>query len=59
VSVPHVINLGCHTVDDFPQPPEDDAAAEAAIAIAQTHTLEAFQLLCATFAKTRDHGSGP
>jgi hypothetical protein len=34
--------------------PEDDAAAEAAMAIAQTHTLEAFQLLCTTFAKTRD-----
>jgi hypothetical protein len=34
--------------------PEDDAAAEAAIAIAQTHTLEAFQLLCTTFAKARD-----
>jgi hypothetical protein len=34
--------------------PEDDAAAEAAMAIAQTHTLEAFQLLCTTFAKTWD-----
>ena len=34
--------------------PEDDAAAEAAMAIAQTHTLEAFQLLCTTFAKARD-----
>ena len=34
--------------------PEDDAAAEAAMAIAQTHTLEAFQLLCSTFAKVRD-----
>jgi hypothetical protein len=34
--------------------PEDDAAAEAAMAIAQTHTLKAFQLLCTTFAKTRD-----
>ena len=35
-------------------PPEDDAAAEAAMAIAQTHTLEAFQLLRTTFAKARD-----
>jgi hypothetical protein len=35
-------------------PPEDDAAAEAAMAIAQTRTLEAFQLLRTTFAKTRD-----
>ena len=34
--------------------PEDDAAAEAAMAIAQTHTLEAFQLLCTTFAKVQD-----
>jgi hypothetical protein len=34
--------------------PQDDAAAEAAMAIAQTHTLEAFQLLCTTFAKARD-----
>jgi len=34
--------------------PEDDAAAEAAMAIAQTHTLEAFQLLRTTFAKARD-----
>jgi hypothetical protein len=34
--------------------PEDDAAAEAAMAIAQTHTLEAFQLLCNTFANARD-----
>jgi hypothetical protein len=34
--------------------PENDAAAEAAMAIAQTHTLEAFQLLCSTFAKVRD-----
>jgi hypothetical protein len=33
---------------------EDDTAGEAAMAIAQTHTLEAFQVLCATFAKTRD-----
>jgi hypothetical protein len=32
----------------------DDAAAEAAMAIAQTHTLEAFHLLCTTFAKARD-----
>jgi hypothetical protein len=35
-------------------PPEDDAAAEAAIAIAQTHTSEAFKLLSAVFAKARD-----
>jgi hypothetical protein len=34
--------------------PEDDAAGEAAMAIAQTHTLEAFQLLRTTFAKARD-----
>ena len=34
--------------------PEDDAATEAAMAIAQTHTLEAFQVLCTTFAKARD-----
>jgi hypothetical protein len=34
--------------------PEDDASAEAAMAIAQTHTLEAFQLLCTTFPKARD-----
>ena len=34
--------------------PEDDASAEAAMAIAQTHTLEAFQVLCTTFAKARD-----
>jgi hypothetical protein len=33
---------------------EDDAAGEAAMAIAQTHTLEAFQLLRTTFAKARD-----
>jgi len=33
---------------------EDDAAGEAAMAIAQTHTLEAFQLLCATFTKAFD-----
>jgi hypothetical protein len=33
---------------------EDDAAAEAAMAIAQTHTPEAFQLLRTTFAKARD-----
>ncbi len=33
---------------------EDDAAAEAAMAIAQTHTSEAFQLLRATFGKARD-----
>jgi hypothetical protein len=35
-------------------PPEDDAAAEAAMAIAQTHTPEAFKLLSAVFAKARD-----
>jgi hypothetical protein len=35
-------------------PPEDDAAAEAAMAIAQTHTLDAFQVLRATFAQARD-----
>ena len=34
--------------------PEDDAAAEAAMAIAQTHTPEAFQVLRGTFAKARD-----
>jgi hypothetical protein len=33
---------------------EDDAAAEAAMAIAQTHTPEAFQLLRTAFAKARD-----
>jgi hypothetical protein len=35
-------------------PPEDDPAAEAAMAIAQTHTPEAFQVLRAHFAKVRD-----
>jgi hypothetical protein len=35
-------------------PPEDDAAAEAALAIAQTHAPEAFELLKATFAGARD-----
>jgi hypothetical protein len=35
-------------------PPADDAAAEAAMAITQTHTLEAFQLLRTTFAKARE-----
>ncbi|HTF67793.1 MAG TPA: hypothetical protein VK638_34455 [Edaphobacter sp.] len=35
-------------------PLEDDAAAEAAMAIAQTHTSEAFQLLSTVFAKARD-----
>jgi hypothetical protein len=35
-------------------PPEDDAAAEAAMAIAETHTPDAFQLLRTTFAKARD-----
>lgn len=34
--------------------PEDDAAAEAAMSIAETHTPEAFQLLHSTFAKARD-----
>lgn len=33
---------------------EDDAAAEAAMAIAQTHTSEGFQLLRTTFTKSRD-----
>jgi hypothetical protein len=33
---------------------EDDSAAEAVMAIAQTHTLEAFQLLRSTFAVARD-----
>lgn len=33
---------------------EDDAAAEAAMAIAQTHTPEAFQVLRAAFARARD-----
>jgi hypothetical protein len=35
-------------------PPEDDPAAEAAMAIAQTHTPEAFQVLRTHFAKARD-----
>lgn len=35
-------------------PAEDDAAAEAAMAIAQTHTPEAFQVLRSTFPKARD-----
>jgi hypothetical protein len=35
-------------------PAEDDSAAEAAMAIAQTHTPEAFHLLRATFLKARD-----
>jgi hypothetical protein len=35
-------------------PPEDDRAAEAALAIAQTHTPEAFQLLRTTFTRARD-----
>ena len=35
-------------------PPEDDAAAEAALSIAQTHTPESFELLVATFRKARD-----
>jgi hypothetical protein len=34
--------------------PEDDAAAEAAMAIAQTHTPEAFQILRTTFADAKD-----
>ncbi len=34
--------------------PEDDAAAEAAMAIAQTHTPEAFELLRTTYARARD-----
>ncbi len=34
--------------------PEDDAAAEAAMAIAQTHTPEAFQVLRSSFGKARD-----
>ena len=33
---------------------ENDSAAEAVMAIAQTHTLEAFQLLRSTFATARD-----
>jgi hypothetical protein len=33
---------------------EDDAATEAALAIAQTHTPESFQLLRATFTRARD-----
>jgi hypothetical protein len=33
---------------------EDDSAAEAVMAIAQTHTIEAFQLLRSTFAAARD-----
>jgi hypothetical protein len=40
-------------VADF-LPPQDDAAAEAALAIAQTHTPEAFEILKATFARARD-----
>jgi hypothetical protein len=35
-------------------PPANDAAGEAAMAIAQTHTAEAFQVLRSTFEKTRD-----
>jgi hypothetical protein len=35
-------------------PPEDDPSAEAALAIAQTHTPEAFQLLRTTFTRARD-----
>lgn len=35
-------------------PLEDDPAAEAAMAIAQTHTPEALQILRTTFAKARD-----
>jgi HEAT repeats len=35
-------------------PKEDDAAAEAAMAIAQTHTPEAFQLLRTALGKTND-----
>ena len=35
-------------------PPEDDAAAEAAIAIAETRTPEAFATLKASFARARD-----
>jgi hypothetical protein len=35
-------------------PPEDDPAGEAAMAIAQTHTPEAFQVLRTAFAKARD-----
>ncbi|MDP9051886.1 MAG: hypothetical protein M3O31_14380 [Acidobacteriota bacterium] len=38
---------------------EDDAAGEAAMAIAQTHTPEAFQLLRTTFAKHVTPGSEP
>ena len=34
--------------------PEDDAAAEAAMAIAQTYTPEAFQILRTAFAKARN-----
>ena len=35
-------------------PPEDDAAAEAALAIAQTHTSEAFEILSAAYERARD-----
>ena len=35
-------------------PPGDDAAAEAALAIAQTHTPEAFEVLKGTFVRARD-----
>jgi HEAT repeat protein len=35
-------------------PSEDDPAAEAALAIAQTHTPEAFELLRTTFTRARD-----
>jgi HEAT repeat protein len=35
-------------------PPADDAAGEAAMAIAQTHTPEAFHALRSTFAQTSD-----
>jgi hypothetical protein len=35
-------------------PPEDDTAAEAAMALSETHTPEAFQALRAAFARARD-----
>jgi hypothetical protein len=35
-------------------PPEDDAAAEAALALAQTHTVEAFEILKSAFNRARD-----
>jgi hypothetical protein len=35
-------------------PPEDDAAAEAALALAESHSLEAFEILKGAFARAKD-----